>query len=279
MTYFFVDDAFADSREVMSIPARYRNAAVGLWTRCGAWSAGKLTDGEVPMSVVESFAGKQAAKLVAVLVAATLWDSETDLIRFRNWSKWQRNRNQVVAYREAQKEKKRKQREAAASKNAELSPGDKQGDTKSCPPGTPQTPIPVPIPKYLSGHQSTQETQVEPDHARGLTEPVNPSASRLVAALIPDTIPATVRTGLRIRASQLMNRDGLSADDTAETLRRWLTRTDAGVGLLDSLAADVIRERATPAQPHKMRATADLAARMRAEENQAAAEARKELER
>ena len=72
MPHFFVDDAFHDSKEVMSIPARYRNAAVGLWTRCGGWSAGKLTDGEVDMDTVRSFGGNATNKLVECLAASTL---------------------------------------------------------------------------------------------------------------------------------------------------------------------------------------------------------------
>lgn len=133
----------------------------------------------------------------------------------------------------------------------------------------------------------TVSTYVTEEHApnvggdeRGLTEPVNPSASRLVAALIPDVIPAAVRTSLRLKTSELMNRDGLSSDDAAETLRRWLSRPGAGAGLLPSLAADVIRERAAPrtGQPvSKLRTVANLAAAQRARETQSA-NALKELE-
>lgn len=103
---------------------------------------------------------------------------------------------------------------------------------------------------------------------RGQTQPIEPSASRLVATLIPNTIPAAVRTGLRIRASELIRGDGCDSDTVAEALRRWLKKPGAGVGLLPSLASDVIRERASPAQPaSKLRAVASLAARQRNIEN------------
>ena len=39
MPWFYVDDAFADSKPVMKLEERLRNEAVGLWLRCGAWSA------------------------------------------------------------------------------------------------------------------------------------------------------------------------------------------------------------------------------------------------
>jgi hypothetical protein len=134
-------------------------------------------------------------------------------------------------------------------------------------------------------------TYVDHEHApnvgadeRGLTAPIHPSASRLVATLIPDTIPAAVRTGLRIAASELINRDKVHSDTVTEALRRWLTKPGAGPGLLAHIAADIIREQATPAttntnragQPHKMRALAELAATIRAQE-QAAETTRKEL--
>lgn len=104
----------------------------------------------------------------------------------------------------------------------------------------------------------------------GLSDPVSPSASRLVAALIPDTIPSAVRTGLRLKASELINRDHLDSDTVAESLRRWLAKPGAGVGLLPSLASDVIRERAAPVangrNPNKLRVLAGLAAEVRATE-------------
>lgn len=102
---------------------------------------------------------------------------------------------------------------------------------------------------------------------RGLTEPVNVSASRLVATLIPDRFPAAVRTGLRLKASELINRDQLDTDIVAEALRRWLAKPGAGVGLLPALAADVMRERSAPAKTSsKLRGYAELAAEVRATE-------------
>lgn len=79
-----------------------------------------------------------------------------------------------------------------------------------------------------------------------------------------------MRAGLRIQASQLINGDQVDGDVVAEALRRWLGRPGSGVGLLPSLASDVIRERAAPATTNgggsKLRAVANLAARQRAAE-------------
>jgi hypothetical protein len=98
--YFFVDDSFSDSKEVMAIPARSRNAAIGLWTLCGAWSAGKLTDGKVPLSIVRSMSyDHNYMRVVQKLIDVNLWHIEGDSVVFRNWSKWQRTKDQVLTYR------------------------------------------------------------------------------------------------------------------------------------------------------------------------------------
>lgn len=109
-------------------------------------------------------------------------------------------------------------------------------------------------PKTVSGYVTEESSPNVGGDERGLSAPITPSASRLVSVLIPDTIPAAVRTGLRISASELMNRDGLDSDAVAESLRRWLTRSGAGVGLLPHIAADVIRERAAPSNVRQLSA-------------------------
>lgn len=165
---------------------------------------------------------------------------------------------------------------APTSTSTEMSPGDKPGDSLRV---TRDPTQPNPIENYSPTEESSPNVGAD---ERGLSEPVEPSASRLVAALIPDTIPAAVRTGLRIRASELMRADGLDSDTVSETLRRWLTRPGAGVGLLPSLAADVIRERAAPnSSPpaSKLRTVAELAARQRATENAHPATTPKEIQR
>lgn len=229
----------------------------------------------------------------------------SDPIRFRNWPKWQRTHAENQARREVEAEKKRTQRagrkikgrNAITRENNETSPGDTTGDTlgdnetdqrsaddisaNPVPTGLPRDshayarrPSP-PLPYRRNSPTEEHSPNVGADE-RGLTQPITPSASRLVATLIPDTIPAAVRTALRLQASQLITADSVDPDIVAEALRRWLTRPGAGPGLLPSLAADIIREIATPngAKPHKMRTLAELAAKTRAAEQTAG---RKEL--
>lgn len=121
---FNIDLAFADSKEAMSIPARYRNAAIGLWVRCGAWSANKLTDGFVPGEVVRAFGGTSA--LVSALVDSTLIvrpevRADKGAIQLTNWERWQRTRAEVKAYRASEAKRKEDER---ARKKASTNSGD-----------------------------------------------------------------------------------------------------------------------------------------------------------
>lgn len=183
MPYFFVDDGFSDSKEVLSIPARHRLAAVGLWTLCGAWSAGKLTNGEVPDEILKRFVKRPG--VVDALIESTLWERTENGIRFTNWAKWQRTREQVISYRQWEADRKRAQRKRATSgqqvganweptgaqvgsgdrdswesddsvdkpetsTDSEISHRDNHRDNENCPGGTPVTPVPVPITTHLS---------------------------------------------------------------------------------------------------------------------------------
>lgn len=111
MPWFYVDDAFADSKPVMRLDERLRNEAVGLWLRCGAWSAKEETDGHVPIDVVRQFGGTTRT-VRALHSQAGLWDMENPEfwrknreILFKNWEKWQKTRAENVARRKADAER------------------------------------------------------------------------------------------------------------------------------------------------------------------------------
>lgn len=152
MPWFYVDDAFADSKPVMRLDRSLRNAAIGLWVRCGAWSAKEETDGHVPMDVVRQLDG--TPRLVRALEEqAGLWLNFDEMlvdttrettgkssrksreIMFANWEKWQKTHAENVARRKREAEKKSTYRASkkgrdyvAASDNAEMSTGDTPGD-------------------------------------------------------------------------------------------------------------------------------------------------------
>lgn len=303
MPWFYVDDGFSDSKPVLNMPDRYRLAACGLWVLGGSWSAKEELDGFVPDSKLRQL-GVRPPILAALTepgpMSSPLCERVEGGIQFNSWGKWQKTRAELNAKRREDAERQRLWREAnpdakptrkPKGRNAVSSTNDDASqcdtpvtdsvtntvtddgvtDVSRCDPTRAQARGPDPTrpdPYYYSSNEE-HSPNVGGDE-RGLTEPIEPSASRLVATLIPDTIPAAVRTGLRIRASELMRGDGLDSDTVAETLRRWLVKPGAGVGLLASIASDVVRERAAPASngraPNKLRALAGLAAEVRANE-------------
>lgn len=299
---FIIPLEFYDGPEVKSIPRRVRAAAIGVWALCGNYSATKLTDGFIDAETLRQFGCTPAVRgaLQATVNAegdvSPLWvDARDGGVQFTNWPKWQRTRAEVRAYRYSEAERKRRARNSHATRNANADNNNSakeahetSGNGDGKPPTSSDTEMSARTtagqPPDIQAESSetktkteTESTYVPEEHApnvggdeRGLTRPVEPSASRLVAALIPDTIPAAVRTGLRLQTSQLIRADHVDPDIAAEALRRWLNKPGAGVGLLPALAADVIRERASPAtntrNGNKVRGYAELAAEIRAQE-------------
>lgn len=142
MPWFFVDDAFADSKPVMQLHRALRNESVGLWVRCGAWSAKEETDGHVPLDTVKQLGG--TPRLIKALhEQAELWVESTPEswrnsreILFGNWEKWQKTRAETQARRKREAEKKSTYRSGKkgrdyipASGYSEMSTGDRPGDS------------------------------------------------------------------------------------------------------------------------------------------------------
>lgn len=129
---FNVDLGFYDSPEVESIPRRIRAAAIGVWTLCGSYSANKLLDGYVGPGMLKKLGCTPAirAALKSTLghdgEPSPLWvDAANGGIQFTRWTKWQRTRAEVKAYRESEAERKRNarngKRTGTTSDDAEMS--------------------------------------------------------------------------------------------------------------------------------------------------------------
>lgn len=71
MTWFRVDDSFAQHPKVLAIPRKDRPAAVGLWMLAGTWCAANTTDGFVPAHLPGEFGCH--ARQADALVTAHLW--------------------------------------------------------------------------------------------------------------------------------------------------------------------------------------------------------------
>lgn len=122
MAWFKVDDGFANSKPVLRIPRRYRAQAVGLWVMAGTWCAKELTDGFVPDYTIDDFASSPA--MAAHLVRAGLWENTDGGWQFVGWANYQFTKEQVLARRSAEAEKKQRARDAAKKRSEQVQPSD-----------------------------------------------------------------------------------------------------------------------------------------------------------
>lgn len=96
MTWFKLDDGFAFHAKVVAAG----NSAVGLWVRCGCWSAAQLTDGIIPAHIVTVLGSKKDAD---VLERVRLWVREGDDYVIPGWDEFQpsgiveRERRQAIS--------------------------------------------------------------------------------------------------------------------------------------------------------------------------------------
>lgn len=188
MPWFYVDDMFADSKPVMKLDRSLRNEAIGLWVRCGAWSAKEETDGVVSLDTVKSFDG--TPRLIRALhEQAGLWAESSPeswrksrKILFGNWEKWQKTKAENEAKRKADAERQANYRrnkkgrgyvapESDTSANAEVShrdiDPDPYGDSKDMSRRESQRPDPDPTQTQpllvdLSGGVTSVDARVAP---------------------------------------------------------------------------------------------------------------------
>lgn len=99
MAWFKVDDQLAFHPKVVQAG----NAAIGLWVRCGSYSAQFLTDGWLSLDTVRALGGHK--RDIDRLVQVGLWRHDGDGIRFHDWEDFQPTKAQVEAEREATRER------------------------------------------------------------------------------------------------------------------------------------------------------------------------------
>lgn len=159
MPYFAVDDRFGTHRKVLAIPRAIRLATVGLWTLAGSWSAGHLTDGQIPAYMLEELGGDP--QMAAALVAAGLWRATEDGWEFYDWAgNGNFTRAQVDEKRAGNARRQAEWRERRnASRDAE-SPVTNGKVTRyvtgevtggNCAPSHPIPSLPIPTPSLRSG--------------------------------------------------------------------------------------------------------------------------------
>lgn len=122
MSWFYVDDGFADHVKLALLPPDKMLAAVGLWTLAGAWSRKKNQGGVIPLGQVKRLGGSE--KLSQALVTAGLWKVVDGGFAFHDWSEWQETPEEVEKKKEHEKLRKQEWRR-------------KKGLSRPCPSGTP----------------------------------------------------------------------------------------------------------------------------------------------
>ncbi|ALA06712.1 RepA-like replication initiator [Mycobacterium phage Gravaillia] len=196
-------------------------------------------------------------------------------IQFTKWVKYQRTAREVKAYRDAEASRKRAARKAAReSDNTTTTDGrtyvsthgssakldetsgelndaeppmnraypEMSGRTSAGHPPDHRDPkTETETSSYLSTEVSALNVDAPRDVERGLSEPVSPSASRIVHDTIRGKYPNAVLTALRLKASELVNRDGVAADVLAEAIRRWEAKPDVGPNALPMFVAEAVK--------------------------------------
>ena len=107
MAWFKLDDSTYDHPKMLPLS----DAAFRLWVRAGIWSAKHLTDGYISDQVLVVLQARP--KNVDELIAAKLWHTERDGVRFHDWHHYQPSRAEVEEKRRREREKKAKARNVA----------------------------------------------------------------------------------------------------------------------------------------------------------------------
>lgn len=235
MPYFRVDDGFPQHPKVLAIPRRQRAAAVGLWTLAGAWCQRNLTNGRLGKHIVEELGATR--KVAELLVSTGLWTSDGEFYYFHEFIGWQgASRDEVLAKRDAEAERKRRWRENKAARSRQVDagvPAGQEQDGRDCPDGTtvtvpglspsasgerplyPYPPHTLPSPSLSYGEREEEETGrgngTEVDaHASSAPLPPEPPLCRRHINWDRDTVPACAACG-RLREQWQDQRDAATA--------------------------------------------------------------------
>jgi hypothetical protein len=276
---------FYDGPEVASISRRIRAAAIGVWAMAGNYAATQLSDGYVGAEQLKMFGCTDAIRVALMSTInkkgelSPLWvDARDGGVQLTNWAKHQRTNDEVTTYRETEAERKRLEREAKrealASRNGKTSIRTLDGQSADVRSDVRDPETETKTETEIFGYDSGQAT--DPNGSTGVAATIG--AELVARANLPAGIPADTLAKLRVRANDLVKR-GSSTHDVLQALVDYGTRTGVTPGILPDLVADVVKRRNAHAvgppvvnggQVHKMRATANLAAEVRAAENQTA---------
>lgn len=162
--------------------------------------------------------------------------------RFAGWSNWNSQADELVKRKEAERERQRRKRERDVDMSRDMSRDvtpleERRGEENS-----------------KESSKNTHLSNARADEPRGPA--VNVEAWKLVRAVIPDIHPQAVRTDLAMRVNQLITA-GTPPATAKAALELWLTKPNAGTGLLPSLVSEVIKTSAPQTFTGRAMSTAD----------------------
>lgn len=216
------------------------NASVErMFTRIIAYCGAHETGGKVPRNVHVYVGLARSQRALDVLISSgILREREDGWLELPSWSKWQKDADDLVKLRAGNRERKRRQRESEADRSR-----DKQAHVTRAPHITPQDKTTC---GDLSTHPHLREAGADTSGRPG--KPVPPTGWKLVRQATPATLGQATRTELAIRASEMLTA-GTPAEDVTACLELWMTKPDAGPGLLPHLLANVVKARTATAGP------------------------------
>lgn len=289
MTWFKVDDQFHDHPKVRKLrraaaacnalltrgvtPDEGRGVALGVWVACGSWASSTLSDGFVPVEVVDRF--DPGGVYAALLVEVELWHRETqdgeDGYRFHDWSVHQPTREKVLqdradTARRVAKHRAGKKTAATVAEAPEPSPdggagGSGNAVTNGVGNGVSNAVPTRPDPTRPSQTPPSAAQYVSPDRARdhepphddpphpafpdpppgpAATGPTAGDAYRFVDAAIGREHPHAVRTALAIEVGKQLLA-GTSRFHIFGALTLWLDKPYLGPKSFPSLISEMIR--------------------------------------
>jgi hypothetical protein len=103
MPWFRLEDSFHNHPKVHQAG----NAAIGLWVRCGTYSAQYLTDGHVPTDLARRYG---RTREIDALRDAHLWVDNGDGFLIPDYLEYNPSKKQVLADRAAARERQAKRR-------------------------------------------------------------------------------------------------------------------------------------------------------------------------
>lgn len=103
MPWFKLDDGFADHPKVR----RAGNAAIGLWVRCGTYSAHYLEDGVVELDTAREYGKPREIK---ALLDARMWVEHDRGFLIPDYLDYNPSKEQILAERAANRERQARRR-------------------------------------------------------------------------------------------------------------------------------------------------------------------------